>query len=44
VKIVPDEALMEAAAVGATAKGDFLQKEKDPALKDTSWEKEVTTK
>jgi ectoine hydroxylase-related dioxygenase (phytanoyl-CoA dioxygenase family) len=44
VRVVSDEALMEAAAVGATGKGDFLQKEKDPALKDTSWEKDVATK
>jgi len=44
VSVVPDEALMETAVTGATGKGDFLLKEKDPALKDTSWEKEVTTK
>lgn len=44
VKVVSDEALMEAAAVGATVNGDFLQKEKDPALKETPWEKEVPTK
>lgn len=44
VQIVPDEALMEAASVGATTSGDFLYKEKDPALKETGWEKEVATK
>ncbi len=44
VQVVPDEALMEAASVGATTSGDFLLKEKDPALKETGWEKEVATK
>jgi hypothetical protein len=44
VKIVPDSALMEASVTGASDKGDFLQKEKDPALKETGWEKEVATK
>jgi ectoine hydroxylase-related dioxygenase (phytanoyl-CoA dioxygenase family) len=44
VKVVSDEALMEAPAVGATVNGDFLQKEKDPALKETPWEKQVPTK
>lgn len=44
VNIVPDSALMEAAARGASDAGDFLQKEKDPALKETGWEKEVKTK
>jgi ectoine hydroxylase-related dioxygenase (phytanoyl-CoA dioxygenase family) len=44
VKMVPDTALMEAPASGASASGDFLKKEKDPALKETGWEKEVTTK
>ena len=44
VDIVPDSALMEAAARGASDAGDFLQKEKDPALKETGWEKEVKTK
>jgi ectoine hydroxylase-related dioxygenase (phytanoyl-CoA dioxygenase family) len=44
VNVVSDDALMEAAAVGATVSGDFLQKEKDPALKKTSWEKGVSTK
>lgn len=44
VQIVPDSVLMEAAVTGATDTGDFLQKEKDPALKETGWEKEVETK
>jgi len=44
VKIVPDSALMDAAIGGASTEGDFLKKEKDPALKETGWEKEVATK
>jgi len=40
---VPDDALLNADAVGASAEGDFLQKEKDPALKESGWEKEVAT-
>lgn len=44
VAIVADNALMEAGAKGASVTGDFLQKEKDPALKETGWEKEVNTK
>ncbi len=43
VNIVPDESLMDAAAAGAASTGDFLKKEKDPALKDTGWEQEVKT-
>ena len=43
VKIVPDEALMEGDAGGASEAGDFLKKEKDPALQETGWEKEVRT-
>ena len=43
VEMVSDEALLKAAAVGATTQGDFLKKEKDPALKETGWEKEVNT-
>ncbi|HMH32009.1 MAG TPA: phytanoyl-CoA dioxygenase family protein [Puia sp.] len=43
VQVVPDEALMAAASVGASEAGDFLDKEKDPALKETGWEKEVAT-
>jgi len=43
VQIVPDNALMDAAVAGASATGDFLQKEKDPALKETGWEKGVET-
>ena len=44
VQIVPDNALMDAVVIGASEAGDFLQKEKDPALKETGWEKEVETK
>jgi len=44
VQIVPDAVLMEATVTGASDRGDFLQKEKDPALKETGWEKEVATK
>ncbi|CAN5212569.1 phytanoyl-CoA dioxygenase family protein [soil metagenome] len=43
VQVVPDSALMNAAIGGASAAGDFLKKEKDPALKETGWEKEVAT-
>lgn len=44
VQIVADNALMAAAVMGASETGDFLQKEKDPALKETGWEKGVETK
>ncbi len=44
VQIVGDNALMAAAVKGASETGDFLQKEKDPALKETGWEKGVETK
>ena len=43
VSIVSDDAIMKAASVGAEQNGDFLKKEKDPALKETGWEKEVKT-
>ncbi len=43
VAVVDDEALMQAAVEGASEQGDFLKKENDPALKETGWEKEVTT-
>ena len=43
VHVVPDNALMDAAIGGAKADADFLKKEKDPALKETGWEKEVAT-
>lgn len=43
VKVVPDDALMNAGVTGASAQGDFLKKEKDPALKESGWEKEVVT-
>ena len=43
VKIVSDDALLNATGVGASEEGDFLRKEKDPALKETGWEKEVQT-
>ena len=38
VKIVSDNALMDTDNVGAISTGDFLKKEKDPALKPTGWE------
>jgi ectoine hydroxylase-related dioxygenase (phytanoyl-CoA dioxygenase family) len=44
VKVVSDDALMEAAREGASEAGDFLKKENDPALKETGWENEVATK
>lgn len=44
VQVVPDSALMDAAIGGASTEGDFLKKEKDPALKETGWEKEVATR
>ena len=44
IQIVPDNALMEAEVTGASQKGDFLKKERDPALKETGWEKGVVTK
>lgn len=40
VSIVPDEAILEWEA-SSLSDNDFLKKENDPALKDTSWEKEV---
>jgi ectoine hydroxylase-related dioxygenase (phytanoyl-CoA dioxygenase family) len=43
VSIVSDEALMKSESTGASNEGDFLKKEKDPALKETGWEKEVKT-
>ena len=43
VSIVSDDALLQSASSGASIKGDFLKKEKDPALKETGWEKEVKT-
>ncbi|MBG9378654.1 phytanoyl-CoA dioxygenase family protein [Panacibacter sp. DH6] len=43
VQVVPDSALMDSAIGGAANDGDFLKKEKDPALKETGWEKEVAT-
>lgn len=44
VKVVPDHMMMQEEIGGATADGDFLRKENDPALKSTGWEKEVATK
>ena len=44
VDMVSDDSLMKAASTGASGEGDFLKKEKDPALKETGWEKEVKTK
>jgi ectoine hydroxylase-related dioxygenase (phytanoyl-CoA dioxygenase family) len=43
VPIVSDDALLQSASIGASTEGDFLKKEKDPALKETGWEKEVKT-
>lgn len=43
VQIVSDEALLLSEATGASQEGDFLQKENDPALKESGWEKEVKT-
>ena len=43
VSIVSDDALMKSASSGASTQGDFLKKEKDPALKETGWENEVKT-
>ena len=42
VNIVPDNAILEWEAA-SLADADFLQKENDPALKETGWEKEATT-
>ena len=44
VQIVPDNALMDESVTGASDRGDFLLKEKDPALKETGWEKDVDVK
>ncbi len=44
VEMVNDNAVLEAEETGASSEGDFLKKERDPALKETGWEKEVTTK
>ncbi len=41
---MPDSVLMEATVTGGSDIGDFLQKVKDPALKETGWGKEVATK
>lgn len=43
LQMVSDDALMNAADIGASEAGDFLHKEKDPALKETGWEREVKT-
>jgi ectoine hydroxylase-related dioxygenase (phytanoyl-CoA dioxygenase family) len=43
VEIVSDDALMKSETIGASESGDFLKKEKDPALRETGWEKEVKT-
>ncbi len=44
VKIVADTALMNVEITGASENADFLKKEKDPALKESGWEKQVSTK
>lgn len=43
VEIVPDNAILEWEA-DSLSNADFLKKENDPALKETGWEKEVSTK
>jgi ectoine hydroxylase-related dioxygenase (phytanoyl-CoA dioxygenase family) len=43
VEMVSDDALLQSASTAAADSGDFLKKEKDPALKDTGWEKNVKT-
>lgn len=42
VSIVPDEAILQWEAESLSG-ADFLQKENDPALKETGWEKSVDT-
>ena len=44
VEMVSDSRILETTIGGATNAGDFLQKEKDPALKKTGWEEQVKTK
>jgi ectoine hydroxylase-related dioxygenase (phytanoyl-CoA dioxygenase family) len=44
VQPVADDAILNSTSTGAAVSGDFLKKEKDPALKETGWEKEVATK
>lgn len=43
VDIVPDEAILKWKAE-SLSQADFLKKENDPALKETGWEKSVSTK
>jgi ectoine hydroxylase-related dioxygenase (phytanoyl-CoA dioxygenase family) len=43
VEIVADDLLLKSENKGASLAGDFLKKEKDPALKETRWQKEVKT-
>jgi len=43
VSTVPDDAILNREAA-SFADADFLKKENDPALKETGWEKSVTTK
>src|SRR5436190_170277 len=43
VDIIPDEAILEWKAE-SLSNADFLKKENDPALKDTGWEKEVSSR
>ena len=43
IESVPDSAIMAANFSGAELATDFLQKEKDPGLKETGWEKQVQT-
>jgi ectoine hydroxylase-related dioxygenase (phytanoyl-CoA dioxygenase family) len=43
IESVPDSAIMDANFSGAELATDFLQKEKDPGLKETGWEQQVQT-
>ena len=44
VQTVADDCLLKTDRLGASESGDFLKKEKDPALMETGWEKEVPTR
>ncbi|MCX6336505.1 MAG: phytanoyl-CoA dioxygenase family protein, partial [Bacteroidetes bacterium] len=43
IETVSDSAIMTANFSGAEMATDFLQKEKDPGLKETGWEEQVQT-
>ena len=42
VDVVPDEMLLNSESAGASSEGDFLKKEKDPALQQTAWDQKPT--